>query len=213
MSQIIVFAGPDCVGKSTQIEETSNYLRNLGKKVVSFSFPTYNDGPYSGLVKKYLNGELGDRKKLDPRFVALLYAGDRLECKPSLDACRDIYDYILMDRYVESTLVYQGLSVEADQLLEFRKWVKGIDYVVNRIPMPNLTFYLDLSTEELISRLAKKQQKDMHELDMPFMSKVISAYRHLATTEPHWTKIECTGKDVNSIQNQIRLTLQNQFSI
>ena len=59
------------------------------------------------MVSKYLNGELGTLEKVDPRFAALLYAGDRFESKSQLEGALNEGKIVLCDRYIASNLAHQ----------------------------------------------------------------------------------------------------------
>ena len=59
------------------------------------------------MISKYLNGDLGSLDEVDPRFAALLYAGDRFEAKSHLVVALAGGKIVLCDRYIASNLAHQ----------------------------------------------------------------------------------------------------------
>src|SRR5208283_5049875 len=60
-------------------------------------FPQY-DSWFGTMVSQFLNGELGSLENVDPRFAALLYAGDRFEAKSQLEDAPEMYDMLSRSR-------------------------------------------------------------------------------------------------------------------
>ena len=83
--KLIVLEGIDGSGKRTQLEALARELSARQIVSTSISFPRY-EGFFGKLVARFLNGEFGSLAAVDPHFSALLYAGDRLESKPALEA-------------------------------------------------------------------------------------------------------------------------------
>ena len=70
-----------------------------GIACVPFSFPRYEHS-FGKLIARFLNGEFGQLEAVDAHLSALLYAGDRFEAKPELEAALAAGKTILTDRYV-----------------------------------------------------------------------------------------------------------------
>ena len=56
-TKLIVFEGIDGSGKGTQCQLLVSRLEKLGKKVLKFRYPAYND-PSSTMIELYLGGRL-----------------------------------------------------------------------------------------------------------------------------------------------------------
>ncbi len=80
---LIAVEGIDGSGKQTQVRVLARELESRGYQVLSTGFPQY-DSWFGKMVGQFLNGDLGPLNSVDPHFTALLYAGDRFECKQPL---------------------------------------------------------------------------------------------------------------------------------
>src|SRR5204862_6743668 len=104
--KLIAIEGIDGSGKNTQMRLLEQDLTSRGFAVYSTGFPQYTSW-FGKMVGQFLNGDLGPLDSVDPHFAALLYAGDRFECKqPMVDALAK-GGIVLTDRYVASSLAHQ----------------------------------------------------------------------------------------------------------
>ncbi len=85
--KFIVIEGVDGAGKRTQTDLLTRALEARNIPLARFGFPRY-ESTFGQLVARFLNGEFGQLENVDPHFSALLYAADRLEAKPELEAQR-----------------------------------------------------------------------------------------------------------------------------
>src|SRR3989304_1280897 len=104
---LIAIEGGDGAGKRTQTELLGRTLAARGVSCVTFSFPRY-ESFFGKRIAGFLNGEFGGLENVDPRLTALLYAGDRLEAKPELEAALAAGKTILADRYIASNPAHQS---------------------------------------------------------------------------------------------------------
>lgn len=100
----IVLEGGDASGKSTQVDGLAQRMRAAGRTVIT----TFEPGATKAGAKLREVLLKGDAQ-LDPRTEALLIAADRAEhvarvVRPALDEGIDV----VTDRYIPSSLVYQG---------------------------------------------------------------------------------------------------------
>ena len=114
----IAFEGGEGAGKSTQIARAAALLRADGHDVVTTREPGGTD--LGGELRRLLLDP--DGADIGPRAEALLYAADRAQhvaavIAPALAAGA----VLLTDRYIDSTLAYQGagrgLSLEQARVL------------------------------------------------------------------------------------------------
>ena len=82
----IVIEGLDGAGKSTQVELLSKYLQSEGKNVEYVHFPTGDSEIFGDMINRFLRGEFGGIGDVNPYLVSLLFAGDRYNMAPKINA-------------------------------------------------------------------------------------------------------------------------------
>ena len=146
----ICIEGIDASGKTTQAHRLVRNLRRRGLDAV------YTTEPSTGEIGKLIRDHVLNRKKRVPVAVeALLFAADRVdhvdkEIKPALQKGK----IVICDRYVYSTLAYQGA---ADLDLN---WIEQINQFAL---VPDLALFLDVSPEVVIERMQSKSKKSVME--------------------------------------------------
>src|SRR5258707_12405624 len=108
MGLLLAIEGIDGAGKGTQTARLAETAGAHGRSVASFSFPLYDDNPFSRAVGDYLNGEFGTADEVHPELAAMLYAGDRFHARPRLVAALEDQDLVVCDRYVGSNAAHHG---------------------------------------------------------------------------------------------------------
>ena len=173
----ISMEGPDGSGKSTQIELLKQYFEETGKEVIITREP--GGTRISEAIREIiLNKEFTE---MSPTTEMLLYASARAQLiseviAPAIDSGK----MVISDRFVDSSLVYQGLArgLGVENVYEVNKHAIG-DY------MPDITFMFDLPAEVGLSR--KKDQKELDRMELEgleFHKKVAEGYREMAQRFP-----------------------------
>ncbi|MGH9736275.1 MAG: thymidylate kinase [Candidatus Acidiferrales bacterium] len=197
--KIIVLEGIDGSGKRTQIEMLSRAIGTRRIPHACLSFPRY-DRFFGKLVAQFLNGEFGPLADVDPHFSALLYAGDRLESKPELEAALAAGKILLADRYIGSNLAHQGARVPAQKRAAFLRWLKQLEYDVYGLPREDMVIYLRVPIGEahrLVGKKAARQytkrKRDLQESNLVHLRQASALYDRLAC-QPNWICIDCADK-------------------
>jgi len=203
--KFIVIEGIDGSGKRTQLELLARAFGERGISVEQVSFPNYS-GFFGKLVARFLNGEFGTLEDVDPHFSALLYAGDRLESKPRLDAALTAGKTLLADRYIGSNLAHQAARVSPEKRAEFTEWLRGLEYSVYGLPAEDLVLYLRVPVEHahrLIGEKAAREyttrQRDLQEDSQSHLEGAAKVYEELAR-QPNWATIECADASTGSMR-------------
>lgn len=192
--KLIVLEGTDASGKRTQFELLTKKIKKEKYKLITFDFPRY-DSYYGKIIARYLNGQLGDLDKVDPYFISLAYAFDRLEMRDKIKKALKQGKIIICNRYVASNKAHQSARLEKKE--KFIDWLDNLEYKINRMPRPNLTIFLHvpykisskLASEERKRKYTKKK-KDLHEKDKDYMKRVETIYLRLSKNK-NWKKINC----------------------
>lgn len=203
--KFIAFEGIDGSGKRTQLELLSAELTKRGVPHERIDFPQYQ-GFFGHLIADYLNGKFGALAAVDPHFSALLYAGDRLESKPKLEAILASGKILLADRYIASNLAHQGARVPTEKREEFMHWLTRLEYEIYGLPKEDAVIYLQVPAAQAHNLIEKKgardytaKSKDLHEADLAHLTAASGVYTELAK-QAHWITINCLGAGQNRDQ-------------
>src|ERR1700674_2450660 len=196
--KLIALEGIDGSGKRTQLDLLARALDARGLATFRISFPRYES--FSGeLVGHYLNGDFGPLSAVDPHLSAVLYAGDRLEAKPEIEAALSAGKIVLADRYIGSNMAHQSARVPPEQREEFFAWLKRLEYGLYALPVEDLVVYLRVPVAEAHRLVGLKSaraytslKRDIQEADIKHLEQTAIIYDRLAT-EASWVRIDCTN--------------------
>ncbi|MFC4563839.1 dTMP kinase [Nocardiopsis mangrovi] len=167
----IVLEGGEGAGKSTQAGQLAVWLRDEGFEVVA------TREPGSTKLGMRLRALLLDKEHtgMSPRAEALLYAADRADHvgEVILPALRR-GAIVISDRYIDSTLAYQGAGRELDSAEIERVNTWATDGLI-----PHLTVLLDVPPDEGLARLGGSTDRIESE-SAEFHTRVRKGFRELA---------------------------------
>lgn len=159
----IVLEGIDGAGTTTQLKRLTAWANGLGRTSISTFEPT--DGPIGSYIRSALRGE---RVSPPQDAIALMFAADRLDhiarrVKPAVDGGQ----FVFCDRYVGSSLAYQGSLCEP-------RWIREIN---SRAMEPDLTLYLRIDPAVALERVSKREgeHRDMYETQ-ELLERISAAY-------------------------------------
>ena len=112
MEKFVAIEGLDGCGKSTQTNLLTQYFDSRGIKCKYLHFPRIDSPIYGELIARFLRGEFGDVRSVNPYLVALLYAGDRENAKPLIQDWLSRGYLVLVDRYVYSNVAFQCAKID-----------------------------------------------------------------------------------------------------
>jgi dTMP kinase len=138
----IVLEGIDGAGTSTLLNSLAGTLEAAGLTVRCAAQPS-NAGA-GAMARQFLKQPL--HEEFERAALALFFAADRLELRREFEAAMAQGEWVLCDRSVLSSLVYQGSELDEE-------WVAAI----NRFALPaDLTFLLDLPSETSWERISAR---------------------------------------------------------
>lgn len=194
--KLIVLEGIDGSGKRTQLDLLAKAFSSRSIPFTQVGFPNY-EGFFGKMVAQFLNGEFGPLDAVDPHFSALLYAGDRLESKPSIESALAAGKCVLADRYIGSNLAHQGGRVLPEKRSDFLAWLKRLEYEIYGLPPEDLVLYLRVPAAEAQRMVGKKavraytnKRHDIQEADAEHLRAAADVYDDLAR-QANWSLIEC----------------------
>jgi len=169
---IITFEGGEGAGKTTQAALLKQYLESKNRPVVRLREP--GGSTLSEKIRPLVLHET-----MDPLTELLLILASRREnittiIEPALNSGR----IVIIDRFIDSTLVYQGLtgglSVER---------VRKIMQATDTWRVPDLTFVLDLAPALAARRYTPDDRFERQDLD--YHRRLREGFLHIATEPRH----------------------------
>lgn len=182
--KFITFEGADGGGKSTQVQLAAEWLRKQGYEVV-----TTREPGGTVLAEKVRELVLDPALPLNTTSQSLLYLAARSEhvekvIRPALDAGK----VVLCDRFSDSTLVYQGLSL-GKGLAELTVLRQLCSFATAGLE-PDLTLVLDGRPEKLAKRRELRGVTDRYEQQgLAFQHRLRDGFLTLAKAEPARIKV------------------------
>ena len=158
----VVFEGIDGSGTTTQLSRLSKRLEDAGAPWSSSCEPT--DGPVGTLIRQALSGSFAAR----PETVARLFAADRGEHLYGEDGIVERTgrgELVVSDRYVFSSLAYQGLTCGPDLPLALNA----------PFPLPELLVFFEVDPELAAARMSTRSSLEIYE-NIAFQRRVAAAY-------------------------------------
>ena len=185
--RLVTFEGCEGSGKSTQLRLLSEKLSKQGISHIVTREPGGSD-----IAEQIRNIILnGKNTAMCDECEALLYAAARAQhlreiVQPALDKGM----LVLCDRYVDSSLAYQGYARGLDL-----KFIEDINGFAMRDFRPDLTLFLDISPRAAFERKHGADKGDrMEQLGLEFHEKVYAGYLKIAALNPErFLKVECGG--------------------
>lgn len=189
-TKIIAFEGIDGSGKTVQFRMLYDYLISQGKSVLLKEYPVYT-GFFGKTVGELLSGRGSlTANDVDPKSMALWFALDRFDDLKSRDY--EGYDYMLINRYVLSNMVYQ--SMRAPEIQGFTEWVHELEHEKLGIPVPDAYVLFDTDEHAASENVRAKGYRD-------YVGEGQDVYEQNADMQTVWRKkyLECAARYGNII--------------
>jgi len=131
--KLIAFEGPDCLGKTTQVERTKHVLQGAGISCSSYKIPWQNDFSYQ-LITELLQKE---KVSCYPIAFQALMIENRKAFQKVLGTLED--EIVLVDRWNLSTLLYgevQGIPRQLTAILLKDLFEPDLTFIFRGDPFP-----------------------------------------------------------------------------
>ncbi|GEN55369.1 dTMP kinase [Halobacillus faecis] len=200
----VTFEGGDGAGKSSILREIGKELREQGYSVLETREP-------GGIrIAEKIREVILDpsHTEMDGRTEALLYAAARRQhlvekVIPALNEGK----VVLCDRFVDSSLAYQGAARD----LGLEEVFKINEFAIDD-HMPDVTLLFDIKPERGLERIAANQGREKNRLDLEhigFHEKVYDAYKRLAAQNKERIKVIDADQEFESVKKEAYHVLSN----
>ena len=190
----ITLEGGEGAGKTTIANAVIDKLSTLGIETL------YTREPGGIKIAEIILDR--DHTEMDCRTEALLYAAARRQhlvekVKPAMDEGR----IVLCDRFVDSSIVYQGYArgIGMDEVREINQFaIEGF--------MPDLTIFFDIKPEIGLARIAANDSREVNRLDLEglaFHELVYEGYKKQAKMNPERIVSVDATKSVEALTDEV----------
>ena len=205
--RFITFEGGEGAGKSTQIQRLARRLVSRDIEIVMTREP--GGSPGAEAIRHVLL--TGAAKPLGPDAEAMLFAAARGDHVRTLIAPALAQgQWVLCDRFADSTRVYQGALGEVDPRL-----IRRLERIAVGDCVPDLTLILDLPAFVGLARAAQRRGSeavDRFESEtIEFHDRLRLAYRELATLEPQRCALIDARGDADQVAAAIWQVVSERF--
>ncbi len=198
--KFITLEGIEGSGKSTNLENVKSILDQYKIDYVLTREP--GGGPLGPHLRKLL---LDKDQSISPSVEMLLMMADRKDhvdnlINPNLD--KGIW--VISDRYLDSTIAYQGGGRQLDINL-----ITSLSASL-KLPTPDFTLLFDLPVDVALERAKERSELDRFEREpLDFHSRIRESYLELASTNNRIKTID-SSKDFETVSIQVENYL-NEF--
>lgn len=203
--RFLVLEGIDGAGTTTQAALLQQWLEKKGVKTITTREPS--DGPIGGTIRNALRGriclpEAAGLKPLRKETIALLFAADRVdhvyaEIQPALEAGV----WVISDRYVHSSIAYQGTLIDVDWVVEINRYAVA----------PDLNLFLRIEPDVALGRISKTRvQKDLFET-RDLLTRIADGYDKFYQKNPEQTVVLDSTLPVDQVHGNIISALTVAF--
>ncbi|WP_173918037.1 dTMP kinase [Halobacillus sp. Marseille-Q1614] len=199
----ITFEGGDGAGKTTVLNQISDWLKESGYSVLKTREP---GGIHiaESIREIILNKE---HTTMDGRTEALLYAAARRQhlvekVMPALNEGQ----VVLCDRFIDSSLAYQGYArgLGIDEVYQINQFaIEGC--------MPDVTLFFDIPPEEGLKRISANDEREKNRLDLEavdFHERVYEAYQLLLRKYPERIQSINAHQDIEDVEEAAKEVLR-----
>ena len=203
-SIFITFEGSEGSGKSTQAKLLYHYLKSKQIPILHLREP--GGTKISEAIRKILLDV--QHRGMTHICETLLYMAARAQLVEEiiLPALKKGV-VVICDRFLDSTITYQGCGNGVDL-----KMIKNLGSLVTQRLEPDITFLLDLPTQEGLRRRGKSRDR-IERRSLVYHNRVRRGYLDLARQNPQRIKVIQGQKSKSEIQKTIRQFLKPWLKI
>jgi len=207
--RFITFEGGEGVGKSTQIELLAKRLRTGGLDVVVTREP--GGSPGAEIIRYLVLAGVG--KALGADGEALLFAAARDDhVRRVIDPALRRGAWVVCDRFLDSTRVYQGKLGQVDLRL-----IKAMERITIGELQPDLTIVLDVPADIGLARARQRRggaAADRFEAeDIGFHRRLRDAFRQITIDDPARCVLVPADAEVAVVAERVWTAVARKFGL
>lgn len=196
----ITIEGLEGCGKSSVVRFLKKRLTKDGSSVVVFR------DPGSTNIGEQIRRILLDRKNNNMSYYTelLLYLAARTQLiEEKLKGAFTTYDFVICDRFFDSTLVYQGYGLRLGDIVE--RAVKMFSLGI----IPDLTIVLDADPRRALERIGKPDRIESRNLS--FHYRLRRGYQDLGKKYPQRIVLVNADRDLRDIYKDVETIIERSF--
>jgi dTMP kinase len=205
--QFISFEGGEGSGKSTQCRLLAEALRSHGLDVVLTREPGGTEGA-EAIRQLLVTGDAGRWDALSELYLLNAARRDHVErfIKPELASGA----WVITDRYVDSTRVYQGVGKGIKDSVVLRYHAEATDNL-----WPGLTIVLDISPEAGLARTQKRTHDEtrFESESINFHKAIREGFLLISEQEPERVAVIDAAKPLAQVQADIRYAVSTYLGV
>lgn len=202
--RFVTLEGGEAVGKSTQARRLAAALRVKGHQVVETREPGGSHGAES--IRALLLA--GDIARWSPEAEALLFAAARSDhvartIRPAVGQDK----WVLCDRFVDSSIVYQGMVGEVGE-----DRIMALHAIGSRGLLPDRTLLLHLDWREAAARMARRDGPRPDRFGArgeAFHCAVNAAFERRAAADPRRIRLVDAGGDEQTVTARLLAEIED----
>ena len=199
--KFITLEGIEGLGKSTNQQFVTEYLRNRGKTVVTTREP--GGTPVGERLRDVLlNSERGSVP--DTCELLMMFAARDAHLEQVIRPALDRGDWVVCDRFTDATFAYQGggRGLAADV-------IESLQAIVQRGLTPDLTLLLDASIEVSEQRRIDRGHRDRFESEeIEFFQRVRARYLAIAAADSQRVRVVDAAQPLAKVQAVLATALE-----
>lgn len=202
--KFITFEGGEGCGKTTQIKLLSEALTQRGIAHITTREP--GGTPLAEKIRPLLVEAQNQGEDWHPLAETLLFLAARVQhWQQKIEPALAVGQWVLCDRFIDSTLVYQGIGKGLG--LEY---LQTLHHNINGdVWQPDVTLLLDINPAEGLKRAGARNDNEtrFEDLDFSFHQRLREGFLQLAKAEPKRILVVNAAQTPQAVQQEIQQKL------
>ncbi len=205
--KFITFEGGEGAGKTTQILRLAEWLTSSGQKVTRTREP--GGSPGAEEIRKLLVEGAVDRWSATTE-VLLHFAARRDHLEKTIKPALEAGHWVLCDRFVDSTMAYQGYGHELG-----RDIIEQLQEIVIADNLPDLTFIFDIDPKVGLARAATRAGgEDRYEsMVLAFHERLRAGFLDIAAKAPGRCAVIDASRPQTDIETEVRRLVTERLQL